>query len=74
MKDANGAEIHVGDRVKVWEGKFGTVVCDLDSRQESEGFALKNWEQLGRGVLIKFENGGLLHLDEADEDLELAHR
>jgi hypothetical protein len=71
VKDANGRTIEIGDRIKAWEGHFGTVVCDIEGGQGSEKYPWAQWEYLAKGVLVEMDSGELIHYGEADEDFEL---
>ncbi|MCP4329215.1 MAG: hypothetical protein GY791_12345 [Alphaproteobacteria bacterium] len=74
MKYSDGEEIRLGDRVEVWHGNRGVVVCDIDLSNYTKEYPEADWSYLKTGVLIETEKGGLLYLDEADEDLRLLER
>lgn len=74
MKYSNGEEVKVGDKVRMWEGCFGTVVCSIDTDEYSEEYPKENWAYLQSGVVFETDCVGLVHHDEADEDLELIER
>ena len=71
MKYADGQEVRAGDRVKLWEGQLGTVVCSIDTGNYIKEFPQAEWAYLGRGVMIRTEDGGLFHYIEGDKDFEL---
>jgi hypothetical protein len=59
MKDSNGQEIKLGDRVKVWDNRFGRVGCSLDTDEFTDNYSKSDWNYLKKGILIKTD-GGLL--------------
>jgi hypothetical protein len=71
MKDADGRTVQLGDRVKLWEAHFGTVVCALDEGGFSSEYPRANWVHLRQGALIKSDWGDLFYHDEGDEDFEV---
>ena len=71
MKDANGRQVKVGDRVKLWENRIGTVVCSMDTREFSRKYSEADWGYLSSGVLIEADTGELFQYDEPDEDFEI---
>jgi hypothetical protein len=74
MKYSDGKEVLVGDKVKLWDGCYGVVVCSIDSGDYSSAFPESEWRYLKTGVLIDSDNGGILHYKEPNEDLELIER
>lgn len=74
MKYSNGTDVRVGDRVQLWEGCQGAVVCAMDTDEYSPDFPKKDWSYLKSGVMIKTDKAGLIHYVEADEDLRLIKR
>ena len=71
MKYANGRPVKVGDRVEVSSGDKGTVVCSLDDNQYTPEYTMEDWSYLGFGVLVKFQQAGLVHYKEYSEDMRL---
>jgi hypothetical protein len=69
-----GETIIVGDKVRLWEGCYGVVVCSLDTGIFSSEYAAEEWEYLKSGILVASDKGGLIHYLKADEDLELIER
>jgi hypothetical protein len=70
----DGQEIRVGDEIR-WDDLAGTVVFVIDTRSYSPEFPDADWSYLRRGFMLDVERGvGLVHLEEADEDLELIAR
>lgn len=74
MKYSDGSEAKLGDRVKLWDGIYGVVVCSFDTSEYFAGYPKDEWEYLKSGVMIKTDKAGLIHYIEADEDLELIKR
>ena len=70
MKDCNGRDIRLGDRVKLWKGQYGTVVCSIDHAEYSAAYPEAAWSYLKSGVLVRSDSQGLFHYTEPDEDLE----
>jgi hypothetical protein len=70
MKYANGNVAKTGDRVRLWKDCLGTIVCSIDDGEYSSGFPRDEWDYLKVGVLIKADNGALIHYIEADEDFQ----
>lgn len=65
MKYRDGKKVLLGDNVLSY-GQKGIIVVDVDSDNYSENFTKNNWESLKKGILIRFDNGALFHLHEAD--------
>jgi hypothetical protein len=58
----------VGDRV-TYNGQFGAIVFVADTGEFSPGFLKEHWSDVQHGFMIRFDNGALLQLDEADDHL-----
>jgi hypothetical protein len=71
MKYADGRPAAVGDRVKLWDDEYGTVVCSIDTDEYTKKYPKGAWAYLNSGILIRTDDGELFHYDKADEDLEL---
>ena len=71
MKYANGRSVALGDRVRLWEGQYGTVVCSIDTAEYTTKYPKKEWAYLTSGILIETTTGELFHYAEPDEDFEL---
>jgi len=69
----DGNDIRIGDRIR-WAGSAGTVVFVIDTRSYSPEFPEQEWSYLGSGFMVDVEGVGLIHEDEADEDLKLVAR
>ena len=70
MKYKSGNDIRVGDRVKLWDGCIGVVVCSIDSGEYSASYPEKEWSLLGEGVLVLTDGAGVVHLTKIDEDFD----
>lgn len=69
MKYADGAEIRQGDRVQLYGMQDGVVVLSVDTGEYSDEFPKEVWkDELKNGVLVKGDNGALVHLDGTDPD------
>jgi hypothetical protein len=73
MKYPDGQEVCIGDRV-VLGGNAGIVVCSIDSDAYSADHPKEQWGYLAKGVMIEFEELGLIHYLEPEPDLRLRHR
>lgn len=68
MKYADGREIQLGDRVLLYGIQTGLVVFSIDTDEYSEEFPKDNWAYLKSGVMIRADNGALIHLAYPDEN------
>ncbi len=74
MKYLDGQEVKVGDKVQLWSGCYGVVVCSIDTDEYTTAYPKEEWGYLKSGVLIKTDKAGLIHYMEADEDMQLLER
>ncbi|TKB88863.1 MAG: hypothetical protein E8D40_14860 [Nitrospira sp.] len=74
MKYSDGQQMRVGDKVKVWEGCTGVIVCVLDDDQYSGDFPKAEWNYLKTGVLVDTDKAGLIHYPTDDHSLKLLER
>ncbi len=74
MKYLDGQEVKVGDKVQLWNGCYGIVVCSMDTNEYTAAYPKEEWGYLKSGVMIKTDKAGLIHYIEADEDLQLLER
>lgn len=74
MNYADGQDVKLGDRVLLWNGCQGFVVCSIDTHEYSADFPQEQWEYLASGVMIRTEKLGLVHYIEPDEDFQLVER
>jgi hypothetical protein len=71
MKYFDGQPLNLNDRVQLWKNKFGIVVFIIAEGLYSDEYLKVDWEFLGKGLLIKMDDGQLIHYPEIDEDLTL---
>ena len=74
MKDCNGREVRLGDRVRLWKDNHGMVVCSIDTKEFSADYSEADWGYLKSGIIIRTETNGLFHYIEPDEDFEVIGR
>ena len=74
MNYRSGEEARLGDEVLLGDTEFGVVVCSPDTDEFSADYPRKEWQGLGRGILVRFENLGLIHYIESEEALVLLRR
>ncbi|WAR43014.1 hypothetical protein [Methylomonas rapida] len=74
MNYPNGQKMKVGDKLRLWEGCVGEVVCSIDDEEYSDKFTKKDWEYLGEGVLINTDIAGLIHYTEPESSFQLMQR
>ena len=70
----NGELVQLNDKVKLWPGCIGLVVCSFDTNEYSEQYPKAEWQYLRKGVLIASDCAGLIHYLDSNEDLELIER
>lgn len=68
-----GEDIHAGDLVRFSEVPT-TIVFVNDSGEYLPGFSATEWDYLGTGFMMRQENGALIYLPEADEDVVFEQR
>ena len=71
MFDSNGKLVGLGDHITIGSGLNGVVVFSIDTDQFSEEFPKDEWSYLERGIMVKTEQAGLVHIAASDEDLEI---
>ena len=64
----------VGDRVKLWEGCHGIIVCSMDTDEYTPDYPKQQWGYLKRGVMIDTDKAGLVHYTDPDSEMELIER
>ena len=69
MKYRDGQTMKLGDRVQLWGDKLGEIVCIIADGLFSDEFPEANWAFLKNGLLIKLDDGQLMHYPEIDKDL-----
>ncbi len=71
MKYPDGNEVRLGDRVRLWDGNCGIVVCSIDAGEFTDEYPKDDWAYLGSGVLILSEMAGLIHYKDPEPELDL---
>jgi len=71
MNYTDGTQAKVGDRVLISGRHHGVVVADMDSDEYSREYPREQWVNLGSGVMIDTDFGGLVHYDQSSLDGEL---
>jgi len=74
MRYPDGQEVHLGDRMELWDGGEGLVVCSIDTQEYSRDYPKEHWAYLDRGVLILSEKIGLVHCLEPEGEMRLLAR
>jgi hypothetical protein len=74
MQYPDGQVAHCGDKVRLWSGTVGTVVCSLDTDEFSDEYPRHEWDYLRRGVLIHSAKTGLIHYLEPEATFQLIER
>lgn len=74
MKYSSGQEVKLGDKVKLGDDSGGVVVFSIDTDEYAPEYPKAQWDYLKRGVMVDFPKYGLIHYEEAEEDLELIER
>jgi len=68
MKDSNGVEIRLGDRVRIYDMDIGIVVVSVDTDEYSDEFPQNDWGYLKSGVMVKTDTGAIVHLEDLDPE------
>jgi hypothetical protein len=66
--------VRLGDRVHLWKGAGGIVVCSLDTNEFSDEYKEEEWSYLQKGVLIASPQVGLIHYTEPEHGFQLICR
>lgn len=70
MKYTNGEIVRLGDLVKLEPNLTGTVVCSVDTAEYNREYPKEQWmSYLTKGILVKTNEIGLVHLEENDVNL-----
>jgi hypothetical protein len=73
MKYEDGQVARLGDVVSL-SRKPGRVVFSIDTNEYGAEFPKADWEYLGKGVMAKFADFGLIYYSESEPDLQLVRR
>ena len=71
---SDGKQAHLGDKVHLWNGAEGVVVCSLDTNEYSDDYPEREWGYLRKGVLILSPQAGLIHYLEPESTFQLIER
>ena len=63
-----------GDKVRLWGGTVGTVVCSLDTDEFSDEYPRHEWNYLRRGALIHSAQTGLIHYLKPEATFQLIEK
>lgn len=74
MKYPDGALARLGDKILVWDGNEGVVVCSMDTDEYSEEYPRENFGYLERGIMVLSEKAGLIHYVEPEAEMRLLAR
>lgn len=74
MQYTDGQQVKIGDRVSLGNDSFGVVVCSIDAGEYTETYPEAAWSYLNKGVLVEFEQYGLIHYESPEPDLKLVSR
>ena len=74
MNYPDGTKMMIGDRLTLWEGCYGIVVCSIDDGEYTPEYPEEHWSYLRRGVLIDSNKGGLIHYTEPEDSFRLTAR
>ena len=76
MKYADGSEIRLRDRVRIFNNQYGSIVFSIDAGEYSKDFPEDKWKYLERGVMVKCDDGALVHITKTDhaDDIVLVER
>ena len=67
----DGTEIRLGDRVRLYGVQTGVVVFSIDTDEYSDEFPKGDWAYLKSGVMVKTENGALIHEGDNERDKDI---
>jgi hypothetical protein len=74
MRYDDGQVAKLGDKVLLWEGNEGVVVCSFDADEYSEEYPKEEWGYLKTGILIKSNISGLVHYLAPESGMRLVKR
>jgi hypothetical protein len=73
MKYSNNMIVEIGDTVKIGLD-VGLVICDIDRDECVDDFEMGDWKYLKRGILVEFQNSGIVHMESPEFGLEFVKR
>ncbi|MBZ9986614.1 hypothetical protein LB572_05830 [Mesorhizobium sp. BH1-1-5] len=74
MRYADGNIARLGDKILVWEGNEGVVVCSMDTDEYSEDYSRETFGYLKQGIMVLSEKAGLIHYVQPEADMRLLSR
>ncbi|CDX21895.1 conserved hypothetical protein [Mesorhizobium sp. ORS 3324] len=74
MKYPDGTPARLGDKIVVWEGNEGVVVCSMDTDEYSEDYPKEAFGYLKQGIMVLSEKAGLIHYVEPEASMRLLER
>ena len=74
MNYPDGEQIWVGDKVKLWNGCYGLVLCSIATQEYSAEYPKEQWSYLKAGILINFDQAGLIHYPQVTDKIQLIAR
>jgi hypothetical protein len=74
MRYPDGQVVRLGDKVRLWAGADGVVVCSLDTQEYSAEYPEAEWSYLKGGVLVRSDAAGLIHYLEPEPSFRLIER
>lgn len=74
MKYSDGEQVKLNDRVKLGGDESGIVVCIIEDDKYTDNFSKAQWGYLKEGMLVKFQNYGLIHFIKIEKGLQLIQR
>jgi hypothetical protein len=74
MKYPDGNLSRLGDKIIVWEGNEGIVVCSIDTDEYSDEYPRENFSYLKEGIMVLSEKAGLIHYVRPEADMRLIER
>lgn len=73
MHYSDGTPVRLGDRVKLGEAN-GTVVFIIDTDEFSPAYPASSWSYVQCGLMIDFDQFGLIHYTTPEEDIVFVSR
>jgi hypothetical protein len=70
MNYLDGRKVKVGDKVELWQNRYGDVVCSMDDGVYTMDYPEEDWAYLRSGILVKMDNGELMYYSVEDYDLK----
>lgn len=71
MKYPDGTLARLGDKILIWEGNEGVVVCSMDTDEYSEEYPKETFGYLKQGIMVLSEKAGLIHYVQPEAGMRL---